>query len=93
MAIQIVKNNQNITLGATEDELILTPPFNVEGQVVLKHVSGTFKATVGGTTNDSNIRAYSTVNDTCVLTINPTSQMDSVNRIHAVGSGVCTITY
>ena len=93
MAIQTVKNNQNVTVGTTEDELVLLPPYNYEGQVTLKHVSGTFKATVGGTTNDTNIRTYSTVNDTCIITTNPTMQWDTANRIHVVGSGVFTITY
>lgn len=93
MALQTVKNNQNVTVGTTEDELILTPPFGQLGQVTLKRVSGSFKASVGDNTNDSNLRTYSSAGDTCVLTINPTSQWDTSNRIHVVGSGVFTITY
>lgn len=93
MAIQTVKNNQNVTVGATEDELVLLPPFSQLGQVTLKQVSGSFKACIGGPTNDTSLRAYTSANDTCVLTVNSTSQWDTANRIHVVGTGVFTITY
>lgn len=100
MAVQTLKKGQLLTLPATEDELILLPPYNAQNQVRFINVSGTSKFGIGGPVfSDTNAVAY-TVAGTVVgpFTLDMVKQADpdsvnSVHRVHASGVGTWKVEY
>lgn len=99
MAVQTLKKGQSLTLTATEDELILLPPYNVQNQVRFINVSGTSKFGIGGPVfSDTNATAYTTAGTVVTLTLDMVKQADpdlsnSVHRVHCSGVGVWKVEY
>ena len=93
MAIQSIKKGQLLTVPATEDELILLPPYNVFGQVRFINISGTSKFVVGGPIQSTDPGVTTAGSVVGPLTIDMLSQTDSVNRIHCSGAGTWRVEY
>ncbi len=82
MAVQTIKKGQLLTVPATEDELILSGPFNMHKQEVrFTNVSGTSKFGIGGPVfSDSNAFAYP-------------DPSNSIHRVHCSGSGTWKVEW
>jgi hypothetical protein len=100
MAVQTLKSGQSLTIPATEDELILLPPFNFFNQEVrFTNVSGTSKFGIGGPVfSDTSATAYTTAGTVVRLNLDFVKQGDpssvqSVHRIHCSGVGVWKVEY
>ena len=100
MAIQTIKAGQSLTIPATEDELILLPPFNQVGTVTFVNVSGTSKFGIGGPVfSDVNATAYTTAGTVVTLSLDFVKQASdlptatSQHRVHCSGVGIWKVTY
>lgn len=100
MAVQTIKSGYLLTIPATEDELILLPPFNYFDQEVrFINVSGTSKFGVGGPVfSDTNVASYTTAGTVVRLTVDFVKQADpdssnSKHRIHCSGVGTWKVEY
>ena len=98
MAVFTVRKGQLVTISATGDELILTPPYPVGiGEVRLVNVSGTSRFSVGAT--NASFANVTTAGSTVRLTVDFQVQGDtnditgSPNRIHGFGTGTWRIEY
>ena len=96
MAVFTVRKGQLVTISATGDELILTPPYPVGiGAVRLINVSGTSRWSVGAT--NTRFANVTTAGSTVTLTVDFSMQGDtnnitgSQNRIHGAGAGTCRV--
>lgn len=99
MAVQTIKSGQTLNIPATEDELILLPPYNALGTVTFVNVSGTSKFGIGGPVfSDTNATAYTTAGTVVTLSLDFVKQADpaaaqSAHRIHCSGVGVWKVTW
>jgi hypothetical protein len=100
MAVQTIKKGQLLTVPATEDELILSGPFNsFKQEVRFTNVSGTSKFGVGGPVfSDSNAVGYTTAGTVVTMTVDFMKQADpdssnSIHRIHCSGSGTWKVEW
>jgi hypothetical protein len=99
MAVQTIKAGYLLTIPATEDELILLPPYSKLGQVKFTNVSGTSKFGVGGPVfSDSNAATFTTAGTTVTLSVDFVEQGDtsadsSKHRIHCSGVGTWKVEY
>lgn len=95
MAVVQTKKCQNVTSTATENELQLTgvyPPGTF--MVTLEIVSGTVTFSLGGPTNDTSLRGYTTAGTKCQVTVDGSAQFSTTSdRIHYSGVGVFTVTF
>ena len=98
MAVFTVRKGQLVSISATGDELILTPPYPVGvGNVRLINVSGTSRFSVGAT--NASFANVTTAGSTVTLSVDFATQGDtndvtgSPNRIHGFGAGTWRIEY
>ncbi len=100
MAVQTIKKGQLLTIPATEDELILSGPYNFfRGEVRFTNVSGTSKFGIGGPVfSDTNAVAYTTAGTVVTLTLDMIKQADpdssnSIHRVHCSGVGTWKVEW